>query len=104
MKKLITTIASIFAFTGIAQATQSLDYKCIDTTGPIIEQRMLNNTDFRVFEDYNSDGIADAQITYILDKGCLRKIRIVKPPVKETDIEANRKDTAAYKEYLESKN
>jgi len=80
------------------------DYSCTGT-GRIIGQISLSDNVFRTWEDYDGDGIPDAQITYFVDReaNCLRKIRVVDPYVEESKRQGLERDVQAYKNFRKRK-
>jgi hypothetical protein len=100
MKKLALTLLSIPILCSTLIA-ENLDYKCTGS-GSIIKQEVFGKYNFRAWEDYDGDDVADAKITYIFDRGCYRKIRETKPPVDEMPGEAKIEDMKSYIKYLKS--
>jgi len=96
-KSLLIALFSVSLFCNNSFA-KNLGYECT-ATGSIVGQQILGQGIFRAWEDYNEDGIADAKVTYLFDKGCLRKIRET-TEMNETDEEALKKDKEAYNKYF----
>lgn len=91
-------ITGLFLTVSPPQNADILDYSCT-WTGPMISQTFISEDVFHALEDYNGDGIADAETAYIFHDNCNRKIRHDKE-ISTNPKEAFTKDIMAIRKYV----
>lgn len=111
MKKLIPLVLGLTLLSQncskqINLPIKNFDYSCAGGTGPVVGHKsssLFGASILQTLEDNNDDGKPDAQVTYIFDEGCLRKIRVLKPYTKETEKESTSNNLDSLSKYLDYK-